>query len=154
MVTLENMIRADLINLNIKARTKKQAVEEIADLLFFKDIVGDRAVFAKSVLINESETTDNKGNGIALTHGKSSAVSVASIAIGRMEKSISWEDFGEPVDVIIVVAIPAEDIHVERLGIIELLDEMLGKITVVSDLYNLQSPKDIEMALINYIEEL
>lgn len=154
MVTLENMLRAETINLNMNASTKKTAIEELADLLYFNDVVSDRAALAKSVLLNEIERTNNKNNGIAITSGLCPCVSSASIAIGRLPESIPWDDGGEPVDIIVLVAIPQDDIDVRKLKLLELLDSMFSQITVVSDMYNLSTKEEIADALLDKIAEL
>ena len=153
MVTLENMVREDLINLDLKARTKQAAVEEIAGLLCAKEIVKDKAAFAKAVLLGDNKYA-NKNNGIALVSGTSDTVSCPAMAIGRLEKSIDWEDFGEGVDIIAVIAVPPDDIDIKRLKIMELLSELFNNITVVSDLYNLNSAEEIAESLINGIDEI
>ncbi|MEX1376208.1 MAG: PTS sugar transporter subunit IIA [Eubacteriales bacterium] len=153
MVTLESMAKEDLINLNVKADSKKIAIDVLADMMRSKGIVADTTEFTKSVLLSELESTINKGNGVALSRGKCSAVSSAAIAIGRLTKSISWEDYGEPVDIIVLAAVPEDDIDFERLDLMGLISEMLESITVVSDLYNIQTPGEMRDAMVGHINE-
>jgi len=151
MVTLESMAKEDLINLNIKADSKKMAIDILAEMLNAKGIVTDTTDFTKAVLVSELESTINKGNGVALTRGKCSAVQSCAIAIGRLTKSISWEDYGEPVDVIILAAVPEDNMDFDRLGLMNLISEMLGSITVVSDLYYIQTPGEMCDAMVGHI---
>ena len=153
MVTLESMAREDLINLNVKADTKKIAIDVLANMMHSKGIVSDTTEFTKSVLLSELEKTNNKGNGIALTRGRSAAVTSCAIAIGRLTKSISWEDYGEPVDIIVLAAVPESNMDFDRLDLMGLISEMLGSITVVSDLYNIQTPGEMREAMVGHITE-
>ena len=92
--TLKNfneVINLAAIDLHIDARTRREAIEKLVDLLAAEHRISDKEVFIEEVFKREALETTNMGMGVAIPHGKSSAVSRNSIAMGRLEEPIDWD---------------------------------------------------------------
>ena len=117
---IKEILQENLIDLNMSANTKLEAIEELTEDLYQAGNVTDRKLFAKDVFLRESEGQTGLGNHIAIPHGKSDAVKVTSIAFGRTRHDLSWESpDGEPVHVIILFAVRNVDkttVHLKLLS--------------------------------------
>lgn len=114
------VLNEDLINLELKARTKVEAIRELIEMLYKQGKVSDRDLFMQDVYARESEGRTGIGKHVAIPHGKSDAVAVTSIAIGRTGQDLVWESLDDkPVHMVILFAVRKEDktkLHLRLLG--------------------------------------
>ena len=134
------ILNENLIQLNMKARTKDEAIQELTKCLYKEGNVSDPVAFTKDVYIRESEGKTGLGNHIAIPHGKSDAVQVTSIAFGRTENELVWETpDDEPVQVVILFAVRNADkttLHLKLLSQVAMAladDDTLAKLLVTKD---------------------
>lgn len=134
------ILNENLIQLNMKARTKDEAIQELTECLYKEGNVSDPVAFTKDVYIRESEGKTGLGNHIAIPHGKSDAVQVTSIAFGRTENELVWETpDDEPVQVVILFAVRNADkttLHLKLLSQVAMAladDDTLAKLLVTKD---------------------
>ena len=73
--------------------------------------------------------------GVAIPHSKSSAIKKTSVALARLDNEIQWEDFGEPVKIIFMLAVSPTDKGIEHLEIISKIAELLIDEKFLSMLY-------------------
>ena len=110
----------ELIDLNMTAATKDEAIRELSALLYKKGNVKDIESIVKDVYLREAEGQTGLGSGIAIPHGKSDAVQVTSIAVGRTRADLAWESLDDlPVHVVILFAVRNVDkttIHLRLLA--------------------------------------
>jgi fructose PTS system EIIA component len=139
-VDTTKILNENLIQLNMKAKTKEEAIQELTECLYREGNVSDPVAFAKDVYIRESEGKTGLGNHIAIPHGKSDAVQVTSIAFGRTENELVWETpDDEPVQVVILFAVRNADkttLHLKLLSQVAMAladDDTLAKLLVTKD---------------------
>lgn len=101
-------LKKDNISLNLQAKTKEEAITELAQLLKEeKDVVSfDR--FLLAVFAREKLTTTGIGYEIAVPHARTDAVDDIVIAFGRSPSGIdfhSWD--GKPVKLVFLIGTPA-----------------------------------------------
>ncbi|MGL5657186.1 MAG: PTS fructose transporter subunit IIABC [Fusobacteriaceae bacterium] len=116
---LKEMLSKELINLNLSATTKEEAINELVDLLFSAGKISDKDIFKKGILERESHSSTGLEEGIAIPHAKNSAVISPSIAFGRLEKGIDYNSLdGEPTTLIFMIAAPenATNSHIDTLS--------------------------------------
>ncbi len=113
-----NMINTGIINLNLEARSKIDAIREIALMLDKENRIKDFDQFIQDVLKRESLETTNMDIGVAIPHSNSPFVKQTSIAIGRMKEPIDWEDGESPVRTIFLFAVSSEEKGITHLDII------------------------------------
>lgn len=143
--SIVDVINTDLINLNLKAKNKTEAISELSEMLLEKGIISDMDSFMEDVFAREAEGMTGLGQGTAIPHGKSDSVRKTSIAIGRVAEPIEWESLdGNPVNVIILFAVRnidentmhikllqkvaillADEAFISNLQVVETADEML-----------------------------
>ncbi|MBU2701255.1 PTS system fructose-specific IIA component [Sporomusaceae bacterium BoRhaA] len=132
---IEQILNENLIDLDMKATTKDEAIRELTDRLYKEGKVCNDELFVKDVYLRESEGKTGIGGHIAIPHGKSDAVCVTSIAVGRTKNDLVWESFDDlPVHIVILFAVRNVDkttVHVKLLSQVATAladDEMLKKL--------------------------
>ncbi len=140
MVDIANILNENLIQLNMQARTKEEAIQELTECLYKEGYVSNPTVFIQDVYLRESEGKTGLGQHIAIPHGKSDAVQVTSIAFGRTENKLAWETpDDEPVQVVILFAVRNADtatLHLKLLAQVAMAladDDTLARLLVTKD---------------------
>lgn len=95
------------ISVDLKARNKKEVIEELVDLLVKSGQVADKKKMVDILLEREELGSTGIGQGIAIPHGKSEAVKELSAAFGLSKAGVSFEALdGEPVYIFFLLVAP------------------------------------------------
>jgi PTS system fructose-specific IIA component/PTS system nitrogen regulatory IIA component len=79
----------------------------------------NKGEFKEAVLKREEEFSTGIGMGVAIPHGKSSAVIEASMVFGKSEKGIDYQSMDdEPAHLFFLIAVPhdSNDVHLRALS--------------------------------------
>lgn len=137
-ITNENMIQ-----LNLSAKSKKDAIEELCDVLYTNGKLIDKKKFVKAVLKREKKVSTGIGMGIAVPHAKSRYAKEASFAFGRSTDGIDFKSIdGTPAHFIFLIAVP-EGADQEHLDILSGITMKLMHEEIRNSIYNAQSASDI-----------
>lgn len=122
----QKLFKAKYMDLDIKTTSKVETIKYLASLI--SENINDTDEYIKAVMDREAMSTTGIGDGIAIPHGKSKAVTVPTVAFGRTERGIEWESLDdEPANLIFLIAVPdgAGDEHLQILKklAISLMDE-------------------------------
>jgi PTS system fructose-specific IIA component/PTS system nitrogen regulatory IIA component len=118
-MSVKEMFSEDRVKFDLKASNKNEVLDELIDILVDTGKVIDKDVFKKAVLKREEEFSTGIGMGIAIPHGKSSAVKEASIVFGLSKKGIDYKSMDdEPAHLFFLIAVPEEssDVHLRALS--------------------------------------
>jgi len=150
---LKEIVNENLINLDMKAKTKKEAIEELTESLYQEGKVRDREAFVKDVYIREREGKTGLGNHIAIPHGKSDAVAVTSIAFGRTKQDLAWETpDNQPVHVILLFAVRNADKTTLHLKLLAQVAVALADDAVLEKLLQTTDKKEVLRLLAQRVE--
>jgi len=106
-VNLSPLLLKDRINLDIKAKTKEDAVDELV-LMVKKG--ADAELLSSTLLKREELGSTGIGRGIAIPHCRSLIVDKLEIAVGRSSKGINFTSIDKkPVHIIFLVVAPPQD---------------------------------------------
>ncbi|HER26490.1 MAG TPA: PTS IIA-like nitrogen-regulatory protein PtsN [Rhodospirillales bacterium] len=103
---ISDLITLDSVDANLRASSKKQAIQDLARKA--ADIVGlhERAVF-DVLMERERLGTTGVGNGIAIPHGKLASLDRLYGLFARLETPIDFQAIDEqPVDLIFLLLAP------------------------------------------------
>lgn len=119
-ITIEDVTGPALMTVDLTATDTRDAIDELAQLMEAEGRVTDRATYVDVVMAREAETGGTgMESGIAIPHGKSAAVSRATVAFGRSAAGVDFgaED-GTQADLIFLIAAPEgeDDLHVTLLS--------------------------------------
>lgn len=150
---LKEMITKNLINLDLKAKNKEEAIEELVTMLFNEKKITDKEEFKKEIMKREMKSSTGLEEGIAVPHAKSKTVIVPSIAFGRIKNGIDYESLdGEPTTMIFMIAAPegATDSHIETLS---KLTTTLLEDEVIDKILNSETKEEVLNILLNHKTE-
>lgn len=123
---MEDLITEDLVITHLKGRDKEQVMTEMAKLLSKEEILSDPEEYLEAVRRRESECSTGIGYGVAIPHGKSTAVKKSSIAIGKKKEGLDWQSLdGDSVKIVFMIAVPKERAGDEHLEILQQLSRKL-----------------------------
>jgi PTS system fructose-specific IIC component len=116
------------INLNFNPNTKEQCINELVDLMDKTGNLNNKEEYKKAILAREELSTTGIGDGIAIPHGKTSAVKKASLAAAICKKGVDYDSLdGQPAHLFFMIAVPDnnDNLHLEVLARIStiLMDE-------------------------------
>lgn len=126
---LSKLTNESLITLNSSLDSKEEIIEYLVSQLYKEGKITNEKEFLKAVLNREEMTPTGIDNGLAIPHGKSSAVNEASFAVLTLEHPIKkWESVVESnqVQYVFLLAIPEND---ENSTQMQLLAEMMTKMS-------------------------
>ncbi len=112
------------IELNASPQTKKEALDMAVELMNRSGKISDIEAYRKQVYAREEESTTGIGEGIAIPHGKCSAVKRPGLAAMVIKDGVEFDSLdGEPVKLIFLIAAPdtEDNVHVDVLSKLSML---------------------------------
>ncbi|WP_129728412.1 MULTISPECIES: PTS fructose transporter subunit IIABC [Bacillaceae] len=116
---ITELLTSSTVILNLQAKTKAAAIDELVNKLNEAGKLTDKAKFKEAILAREAQSTTGIGEGIAIPHAKTSAVKVPAIAFGRSKEGVDYEALdGQPSHLFFMIAAPegANNAHLETLS--------------------------------------
>ncbi len=141
------IINESLIDLNVKQNTKEGVIEHLAGLAKKEGRVDKPEKFVKAALKREKEYSTGMGFGIAIPHGKTSAVKEAFLCFGKVE-SVDWNSLDKkPVNMVFMIGVP-EEAGNAHLKILAAISRKLMKEEFRDSLNKIESPEEMMNFLI------
>ncbi|HER2280278.1 TPA: PTS sugar transporter subunit IIA [Streptococcus pyogenes] len=116
---IQDLLRKDIMILDLQAISKEVAIDEMITKLVEKDIVHDFDVFKKSIMTREEQTSTGLGDGIAMPHSKNIVVDKPAVLFAKSNKGVDYKALdGQPTDLFFMIAAPqgANDTHLAALA--------------------------------------
>ena len=114
-----DLLQKQGINLNFTPSTKEQCINELVDLMDKTGNLKDKEEYKKAILAREELSTTGIGEGIAIPHGKTSAVKKASLAAAISKNGVDYDSLdGAPAHLFFMIAVPdnSDNLHLEVLA--------------------------------------
>lgn len=115
----KDMFSKNRMVFDLKATNKNEVLDELIDVLFEDGKVTNKEELKNAVLKREEEFSTGIGMGIAIPHGKCSAVKEATITFGLSKSGIDYQSMDDkPAHLFFLIAVPTEssDIHLRALS--------------------------------------
>ena len=112
------------INLNAAPKTKSEALDMAVELMAKSGKIDDIESYRAKVYAREEESTTGVGEGIAIPHGKCSAVNAPGLAAMVIKDGVDFESLDdEPVKVLFLIAAPdtKDNVHLDVLSKLSVL---------------------------------
>ncbi len=129
---VRDLLSAESIELQGKASAKKEVIEQMVRLMAKRGNINDVEKYERGVFAREEEGTTGIGEGIAIPHCKSDAVSAPGLAAMVLPQGVDYDALdGQPVHIIFLIAAPdtKDNVHLDvlsRLSVL-LMDEEFTK---------------------------
>lgn len=107
MMRIMDFLDKDSIELDVKAKSKKEAIEELVEMLAKKNAITDKKVTIESLLEREELGSTGVGQGIAIPHSKTKGVKELTAAFGISKKGVDFDALdGEDVNIFFLLLAP------------------------------------------------
>lgn len=116
---IQDVLRKDVMLLDLKATTKEAAIDEMIQSLVDKGVVTDFETFKTGIMNREAQTSTGLGDGIAMPHSKNTAVKEATVLFAKSAAGVDYEALdGQPTYLFFMIAAPegANDTHLAALA--------------------------------------
>jgi len=141
---ISHVLNVKNIKLNMMAKSKEEAIEELTDLLVQDGAVINKDDFLKDVWLREEQGSTGFENHIAIPHGKSSGVARTALAMGRTQYEIPWETMdGSDVRCIILFAVCLVDQNATHIRLLSQVSGSLADEEIIEKLLQENDPQKI-----------
>lgn len=144
---IDTLVPTEHITLDQPPADKQACIEYLLDLLVDAGQVENREAALEALLAREEETTTGVGMGIGIPHAQTDAVTQPSVAFTRSDEGV---DFGamddEPAQLIFMILVPESGAD-DHLAILSTLSRALMHDEVREDLYDAETPEDVQDVL-------
>lgn len=150
---LSEILDANNIIPDLKARDKKKALEELAETIVNTRPSLDKDSLVKVLLERERLGSTGIGDGVAIPHGKFHGISEPVISFGRSLKGLDFEAMdGQPVFLFFLLVAPenSASVHLKALARIA---KLLKNSSFRKTLMEIQSSRELYETIIQNDEE-
>lgn len=140
---IKDLLRKELMIMNLEATTKLEAIEEMVQKLKSEDVISDVEEFKGHILKREERGSTGLGDGIAMPHAKTSVVKKPSVLFAKSNKGVDFAALdNEPVNIFFMIAATEgeHDLHIDTL---QKLSKMLIKDEFVQGLMTCDTPEKV-----------
>ncbi|MBU5487773.1 fructose-specific PTS transporter subunit EIIC [Clostridium sp. MSJ-8] len=116
---ITDLLKKEGIELDVKVNNKAEAIDKLVDLMDATNNLNDKEEYKKTVLAREELSTTGIGDGIAIPHGKTKAVSEAGLSSMVVKDGVDYDSLdGMPAKLFFMIAAPeaADNLHLEVLS--------------------------------------
>jgi len=142
-MNLKTVITMDTIDLHLKGSTKEEIINELLDILVRTGKIQDKIAALNAVLDREGKMSTGMKHGIAIPHGKCSAIEDLVACIGISEKPVDFDSLDhEPCRIFIMTLSPVEKTgpHLQFLAEVSLLFKSAEKRV---EILNAKTPEEV-----------
>ncbi|MBI4845017.1 MAG: PTS sugar transporter subunit IIA [Candidatus Omnitrophica bacterium] len=139
-----DLLKAERISLNLKARNKEEAISELAAFLKNAQEVVDYDLFVKNVFERENLNTTGMGNSVAIPHARTDAVNDFVFVFGRAAQGVEFNSVDNaPARLIFLLGTPVNKGVNSYLKILARLTRILSSDDFRELLMNASGPEEI-----------
>ena len=136
---ITDLLDKQSISLNGAPKDKKEALDQVVDLMAKSGKINDVEAYRQRVYAREEESTTGIGEGIAIPHGKCDAVAKPGLAAMVVKDGVDFDSLdGEPVHLIFLIAAPNTEDNI-HLDVLSKLSVLLMDEQFTADLLNAKS---------------
>ena len=116
---IKDILSPESMIMDLKATTKDEAINEMADLEVATGIVNNKEKFVESIWAREKESTTGIGGGIAMPHARNEYINKARVLFAKSEKGVDFDSLDQqPVHLFFMITAPAgaDNTHLQALA--------------------------------------
>ena len=142
IMKITDLLSEKAINLHGRANSKEEAIIQLVDLMVENENINDKEAYKRAVLKREEEGTTGIGEGIAIPHGKTDAVTKPGLAAMIIPDGVDFKSLdGSPAKLLFLIAAPntKDNVH---LDVLSRLSTLLMDTDFRQALYDAKSPNE------------
>ncbi len=143
---ISEILKEDLISTNLKGNTKEEIINEMIDLLIkssVSDKIIDKEKVRNCIFEREKIMSTGVGNGFAIPHGKTDAVTDIVAAFGITEKPIDYQALDEKPVRLVFLLVARENMVGPHIKLLSRISRLMNKEEFRQKLLTLSSPAEI-----------
>ncbi len=121
---IRDLLKPEGIKLGGSPVDKKDTISQMVDLMYATGNINDKERYKEGVFAREAEDTTGIGDGIAIPHAKTDAVTKPGLAAMTVPNGVEYDSLdGEPVNLVFLIAAPntKDNVHLEVLSRLSVL---------------------------------
>lgn len=143
MMNIQDMLKKEFIIEDLKSRTKKEVLIELADVFLRDDTDIDRSAMIEVLLKREKLGSTGIGDGIAIPHGKLAGLEKLVVSFGRSRGGVDFDSLdGRPVHIFFLLMAP-ENSAGQHLKALARISRMLKDVSFRESLIKAESSENI-----------
>lgn len=100
------LFKVETVSLSLEKTEKEEVFDEMIAMLLRDGVLNDPKAFKAELMKREEVSSTSFETGIAIPHGKSSAVNMPRVAVGLSQKGINYDSASqEPVKAVFMIAV-------------------------------------------------
>ncbi|WP_339285514.1 fructose-specific PTS transporter subunit EIIC [Oceanobacillus sp. FSL K6-3682] len=148
-----DLLKKDVMLLNLKATSKEAAIDEMIANLYKYRIISEQESFKKAILAREEQSSTGLGDGIAMPHAKMASVKEPTVLFAKSKAGIDYDSLdGQPAHLFFMIAVPegGNDTHLQTIAA---LSRLLMEPDFVNKLKDASTPDEVEALFIESTKE-
>lgn len=116
---ITDLLKRESVELNGSATDKKDALEKMVALMVKQGNIADAEEYKKKVFAREEEGSTGVGEGVAIPHAKTAAVTRPGLAFMRCRDGVEFDSLdGQPAKLFFLIAAPdtRDNVHLDVLS--------------------------------------
>ena len=141
---ISDYLREGMICLNMKATGKEEAIKELGSCIRKAEEISNYEMFHNDVLEREKLTTTGIGEGVAIPHARTDAVTGFVIAFGKSEQGVNFNSLdGKKARLLFLMGTPKRAGLDDYLVLLAHLTRLLKEESFRESLLKAKSPTEI-----------
>lgn len=148
-----DLLKKDVMLLNLQATTKEAAIDEMIANLYKYRIISEKESFKEAILAREKQSSTGLGDGIAMPHAKMASVKEPTVLFAKSKAGIDYDSLdGQPAHLFFMIAVPegGNDTHLQTIAA---LSRLLMEPDFVNKLKDASTPDEVEALFAKSAEE-
>lgn len=138
-----DFLHPSAICLDLRARTREEAIVELCELMESAGLVQDPAAAARAVLEREATSPTGVGNGVAVPHGRVHGLEFLAVALGISRAGLDFRSEDQMPVRIIVLTIAPDHLHGAYLKLLAQIAHLVRDATFRGKLLACISPEEV-----------
>ncbi|WP_311492246.1 fructose-specific PTS transporter subunit EIIC [uncultured Anaerococcus sp.] len=150
---IRDLLKKDLMVLDLKAETKEEAIKEIAKKFFDQGYVKSAEDFAEGLREREAQGSTALGESVAIPHSKNKTVIEPAVLFARKKTGLDYDALdGMPTEIFFAIGAPdgENNLHVATLAE---LSKMIMKDGFIDDLKKVNNEDEVYAVIEKYSEK-
>ena len=140
---ISDILTEDLVNIHLKGSTKETVINEMVDLVSNSNKVLDKEKVRDAIFEREKIMTTGVGNGFAIPHGKTDAITDIIAAFGISDNPIDYQALDEKPVRLLFLLVGKENMVGPHIKLLSRISRLMNKEEFRQKLLNLRSAAEV-----------
>ncbi|MDI6779615.1 MAG: PTS sugar transporter subunit IIA [Bacteroidota bacterium] len=143
MMRISDILNENLVQIDLKGENKNDIINSMIDLLINSKKVLDIEKVRTAIFEREKIMSTGVGNGFAIPHGKTDAISDIVAAFGITEKPVDYQSLDEKPVRLIFLLVGKENMIGPHIKLLSRISRLMNKDDFRQKLINCSSPSEV-----------